>query len=587
MSAITSAQDGPWSAGATWVLGVPPTTGDTAILAHAVTVDVNTSVGTSPNDATTPAITVVTNKSLIIADGVTLNCKGNILPGGNGCIFQLGDNCGITFDNGASGGSPVYCIVGGLICKLNINGTSAHGSFIQAIAGQLCSMDGTFWGTLAASYCTFRRMAGGNIHGFGAYTSSMAFDHCTFDACQEQAFSTNTTSCSFSMTDCVTINSDLSSGDILKLQYGGAPDAGVARNFLRNSLDGALTYNSLGFIVVNNYFGGGILTGTTSTWAQFRLNVSLWPVTDGQKLRASVQRNYWIVSGVTGNPHFINPFAVGADNIVSQNIFESHCPDDDIGDSILVGLGSSTGGLKIKGKNNITLLSSFTAATWSSGTVLTMIGVDADADVEMTRNTGNINQSGVVGKRGMLATSEGDDGTAGQVPVAKNNLAFGTTSSQGYLGERVQGTVKDVFTASGANNNWIFNGSAGNNQRGWQSKGSAGDMWTAGDAVAAGVDSTQGTTDPQFYDNARNVQSWSTARGFGASFAAGLAALSAVPSRGADLVQYIFEGYRPGNSACRSFATDGGCVGAANFYKTSRKFTVLTDFRSTLSKFGI
>ena len=76
MAEITSAQAGNWSDTATWVGGVVPGDGDTAVVNHAVTVDVNTTVGAS-DAAGTVAITVKTGKSLTI--NADLRCRGNLL----------------------------------------------------------------------------------------------------------------------------------------------------------------------------------------------------------------------------------------------------------------------------------------------------------------------------------------------------------------------------------------------------------------------------------------------------------------------------------------------------------------------------
>lgn len=146
----------------------------------------------------------------------------------------------------------------------------------------------------------------------------------------------------------------------------------------------------------------------------------------------------------------------------------------------------------------------------------------------------------------------------------------------------------DVITPGNADYNWTFNLSAGNNQRFYQDNDGGGSpLWTAGDAIAAGVDVHQGIGDPQFYDRSRNIQSWTLDRGYGSTYADGLAAIRANPTRTEDLINYVFEGFRCSNPATRNAAHDGGCVGAANFYKSSRTFSRVTSHRAALSKFGL
>lgn len=82
MSAITSAQSGNWSAGATWTGGVKPGAGDTAVIAtgHAVVVDENTTVGSNAaavgHGIRIQATNATTYGQLSVAAGVTLTLRG-------------------------------------------------------------------------------------------------------------------------------------------------------------------------------------------------------------------------------------------------------------------------------------------------------------------------------------------------------------------------------------------------------------------------------------------------------------------------------------------------------------------------------
>lgn len=77
VTAITSAAAGNWNVGATWVGGVVPANGTSAIVNHVVTVTANQTVGTSPA-AGTNAVTVNAPGGLVIAPGVTLTCRGDL-----------------------------------------------------------------------------------------------------------------------------------------------------------------------------------------------------------------------------------------------------------------------------------------------------------------------------------------------------------------------------------------------------------------------------------------------------------------------------------------------------------------------------
>jgi len=80
-AAITSAQTGNWNESSTWVGGSIPGDGDTATIAagHTVTVNVNTTVGTTSGTAHGVLIkgtSAVSYGKLIVSDGVTLKLKG-------------------------------------------------------------------------------------------------------------------------------------------------------------------------------------------------------------------------------------------------------------------------------------------------------------------------------------------------------------------------------------------------------------------------------------------------------------------------------------------------------------------------------
>ena len=590
-AAITSAQTGNWSATATWTGGVVPGIGDTATIAHNVTVDVNTTVGTSPNDATTLVLTINNGKNLTVAAGVTFTLRGNAQDLFGAITFGAGST--VTFDASASGGTPVYNWLNQL-SSWAINGTSSNPCTFQAVTGQTFKLPGSsVYPTWAASYTTFRRM-GDSTHSLHGSLTSYSMSHCTFDTTGMFRVNSTATAGNYIFTDNVWTGTT-GTGGCLTLALTGVSASGT-RTFARNVFDKYVTYFSTGFSIASNYFGGGFtcVDGAGQNWTSFRLNAvrdtnNSLNGGNGQLLTDSVERNYFILESTIGNPHFIAPSAKQSrNNVISQNVFEAYAPDlVDVGDAILVNNGATSGGYKIIGQNNIVLPSSYPSTTVSSGTLLTLYN-NATSVTQWTRNTGNVNLSSTsAGRRGMFAVAEGGTGAAGQVEIMKSNVAWGSTASQGYLGERVSGNVKDIFTVAGTDKNWAYNVSAGDNQRGYEDKVAANTLWTAGDAVAAAVDVNQGTSNPQFFDSTRNLAAWATARGYGAgTYAAALTALQADPTRAADLVAYVFDGYRVQNSAMRLAAHDGGVAGAANFSKT-RSTARVTTHRAGLSIFGL
>jgi hypothetical protein len=303
-----------------------------------------------------------------------------------------------------------------------------------------------------------------------------------------------------------------------------------------------------------------------------------------------IERNYF-TSFSNPNPHFVEIRANVQNCAFSQNVIESHDADtSDFGDILLPVNDRFTTPFKWVVKNNIALRNSF--APTGSGTLITLYATGStDVVTEHYHNTVNVDNpaTGAFPRRSAFATSEAGASGAGNIADLKSNLVWGTSPGQGYLAERVNNfpAALDVITAANADYNWTHNLSAGNNQRFYHDQSTGAPLWSAGDAVAAGVDVNQGTGDPQFYDRNRNIAQWAQDRGYGTTYADGLAAVKAAPTRTADLVAYVFEGFRPGNFDMRNAAHDGGCPGAANFYKSDRTFAEIITHRNSLSRFGI
>ena len=589
MATITSTTNGNWSSGSTWVGGVAPGNGDTAVISHNVTVDVNTTIGTSPNDSTTAVISLGA-RILTIAAGVTLTCRGN-QSWTNGASLVLGTGSQLVFDNSSSGGSPVYRIIGSGIYALSAVGTSGSPCGISAISGQSWEFfNGSAryiaWSSLTATYCTFTRNAVGSAGGFQVFSGTSAFSNCTFDGGGTTLFFSTGASVSLTVDNCLWQNGNYSVNGAVRLELATAATSGT-RRFNGNVLDNVFTYISKGFTIQGNYFRGLTpVANSAYTWASFRLNFVHGTGNEnggnGQIVLNNVIRNYWVIDGA--NPHFISATALqtSTNTLIAQNVFESQGTDTvDTGDCVILNSGATAGTNRILVRNNITVPA---PAGQQTGQLLTIYNNNTSVS-EHERNTVNVNDTSIVGvgKRAAFAFAEASNGAAGQIAVLKGNLVHGTSASQGFIAERIQGTVNDIITASGANYNWRFNTSDGDNGRGYTDRGGNNNLWAAGNATAAGVDNNQGSGDPAFVAVTRTSVSWAVARGYGSTFADVVAAIKAVPSRTVDLINYIFEGNKPTSAACRNAAHDGACVGAANWHDSSRDLTTVTTVVSELS----
>lgn len=123
-AAITSAQDGAWAAGTTWVGGTAPGDGDTAIIAtgHDVTVETNVTVGTDGATGT-EAIQVQGTGTLTVQSGYTLTVKGD-LNQQRGATVTVSGTLILDADTGATYNWKVLNIGSG-VANLRMSGASA------------------------------------------------------------------------------------------------------------------------------------------------------------------------------------------------------------------------------------------------------------------------------------------------------------------------------------------------------------------------------------------------------------------------------------------------------------------------------
>ncbi len=592
MAALTVTQTGNLSAPATFG-GATFANGDTITCgAFTLTIDVAASIGTSPNDVVTRSLDLTSAASVVIvAAGITLTMAGNIGEV-NGSTFQQEAGSTVTFDNSASGGAPVYTFINTGFSKFVFNGTSSSRCTIQAIAGQTFGM-GVAHGLWTQSYTTIRRCSNLTSTSFnGNVVITDAPANASFDTCATIDWTTTGGTTNLTV-DGASFSAGTHATQDVKIAM--ATYTSGTRRISGCVFRKRVNYtNSKAFTIRHNYFGAGLenVAGATIANANAcRENIIIQDGTinggNGALFPYSIERNYLVVENAIGNPHFIAPTALlAADNTVSQNVFDSQAPDlVDYGDAILVNAGATSAGNKVISRNNLVIPSK---AGVGSGTLLTIYANNTAAGLfETYRSTVNVNNPsvGTYARRAALACAEAGDGAADQVAAAKSNLVWGSTAGQGYIGERLQGAVQGHITPAGANYNWTHNTTAGDNGRGYEDQVAAGNLWLAGNATAAGVDANQGTGDPSFFDSSRNALTWAVSRGYGSTFAAAKTALQADPTRMADLMRFMFEGYRTQSAATRNAAHDGGCVGAANYAKT-RRLDKLSSLRSQLSVYG-
>jgi hypothetical protein len=572
MTAYTSSQTGNWSDSATWGGVGVPASGDTASIgAHTVTVDVNTTVGTSPNNNTTSVITGTANPTskLIVGAGVTLTVLGNMTFPTNGTL-QLNAGATLTFDNSASGGSPVYRIIAAATFNWSLNGTAGARCMVQAIVGQTCGFP-LFWGTVTATFSDFRRISSFTS---SSITGNFTFTDNTVDSCATLVPTVAIATPNVAFNRNVITNSThatLSINFVSTIQ----PNPGVTREFSYNRITKYMSCNWKGFSFHHNYLDSMNQAGNGSYEGVAHHNLIIYRYISGgfqQAVRGSWHKNY--LGAENPNPHGLSPFVTyGVNESFQGNVFEAHDADSgDAGDMFIQGAASVSGGNYITVRNNIVIPNYYPGNNVSSGVLLTLTGTALTPSADVYNNTCCIDLDVSASRGAILAIGEASGGAAGQISRFKNNIGWGRQPNEGFAAQQEPGsTVKDIITAGNADYNWLHNASAGDNLRGYDYRGTYQDLWAAGNAVAAGVDANQGSGDPGFYDSTRNIAKWNYERGYGAeSYTEGLSTLEADIDKIDDLINYIFEGFRVTNAAARSGSAFGSAFGAATFYDAGR-----------------
>ena len=607
MAAYTATQSGNWSDTATWGGSGPPGIGDTATIgAFTVTVNSNTTVGTSPNDATTKVVDKTSaTGALVVAAGVTFTVRGNI-GGVNGSTFSMGAGSSLVFDASGSGGTPVYKFINVGFQIFSFVGTSGSRCSVSSVTGQTCSLNAP------CSALTFQFVDFTRVSAFvttNSISGNIIVEDCTFTSCGILHLVSPITSNNIKINRNVFTSGTDSNYD-LQIDASGATNTGIREIKYNAFTNGFFQVSGKFFRYVGNLFSGRAgwvtLNTTTNRWAEFRDNLVIGDGSanagNGTIFPSNSARNYFVIANGTGNPHFVAAYAMdsGVDNTISQSIFESQTPDlVDTGDCVILN-ATCCNGSKIVVKNCIVLPTGYSGATVHTGQLITVYSAstanNTSSQVQALRNTCNQNQTtvGGVGKRAAIAFAEASSGFADQVSAIKGNLAWAATANDGYLAERISGTVDGIITATGADNNWLWNIATGNNGRGYSDRANspAQDLWSSGnadgsDAAAAGVDDNQGSGNPQFVDSTRNIATWATARGYGSTYADGVAAVKADRTRIRDLVNYVFEGFKIQSASAKAAAHDGMPVGAAN-YEPGRVGATLASKTSALQTvFGV
>lgn len=521
MAAFTSKANGNWSASGqtTWnEVGVPGN-GDTVTISHNVTVDTNTTVGTSPADATTAVITTSgATGAVIIAAGVTLTVRGNIYnnAGTSGAQkykgIQLGAGSSLVFDSSATTpDTQRYNIATGAYADVYIAGSSgSHASITQTTGTWTINSAQGSHGPITATYCDFSKAGGASQYAayLNAQTSSgdVSFSNCTFDNCGTWTATQKVDGGSISISDCTFTNS---LGTLSWNPVGRATSTGTL-SCLRNIFDKSVTFGpGCQFTIQDNYFGGGYVysgvTATSQDLVDFSDNFVRTTVNTLAEMQGSIGTSYWYKNTSAANCGVLlsraNQDARTIDGVIidydgAQNGGDWIMPMTDASDALVT-------------VQNCILLPN--AGGNAGGKIVSVMygGTSDRCKVAILHNTYVTTDYAEGQSETGVGVGESDQGGTDWITLFKSNLAWTPAGKfAGWFVTRQQSAKQDILSSGNADYNWGWNLDAG-------SEGGGYNCWTGYQATSlfsSGTpDANGGNGDPLFVDSSRNLATYDTA----------------------------------------------------------------------------
>lgn len=584
MAAITSAANGFASVPATWTGGIPPGDGDTVTINHDVIVDVNATVGHSPQagDAT-KAINVSSSGTLTIALGIKLIVRGDLLLNNTTMTMAAGSTYEFDASAATTPSTARYLLqIGGAHdendAKLIVNGTSGSRCAILSNSG---GANGRVYngglincGNCDISYCDMTRLADSTSswamefwlakRTFPDEHGSFVLDNVIFDACgglydngtnQGQGTTLSITNCRFknSVTD-----ENLRCGSNNAIDDTSPVLVGT-RDITDNSFDkNVKCYPPTDFTFQRNVHivtGAEVIEFTNADTAVFDDNFFATDQVNGFRLPGDASDNYYLNTDTsTGNPHFIE-VGTWRSQTVDGWVFE-YAGTDDNGDCTLAATPGSAVTVTIQ---NCLVLKNH--GSGSSGTLMSALG--------------NANFTGIVnhntcytGGQG-LAVAETYAGHSGMFTSVQSNIFHDDVGSRGHkiFDSGADDSATGIVTT--ADYNCGFQLATGSDGKGYDSIG--------GSPGANDIDE-----DPQFVDSTRNIKTWDTSLGGAGTVANALAELAKLNDTDhdsnytvANLIAYVKEGFKVQNANLKDAGHDGATIGAFEFQASDESLLLM------------
>lgn len=600
MATFTSKAAGNWSSGGqtTWnEVGVPGV-GDTVTITHAITVDVNTTVGASTAYNTVPAI-YINNTTLTVASGVTFKVRGDVLHNVGKIVLQPG--CTWMWDSSVSGVNYVGRLFNfyqnsGITAgdstgvdtrRVTITSTGSANGYWKSINGIAAGgvVESTTFGFYLELYRTdFVSLGTSSEYSVMANTTNLSVQKVilydvTFTNCGPPSLKGPNTATRFEMTS-VIISGTLNATYALQIDAGTTIGTGtriMTKCVFDKSVDGPGGAFA-NFTITYCYFGDGWrnVSGTSNKVTSMS-NCFIRQTTDQLPICGTVSNCYALYdSPVLANPHWFNASLQNGPITFDGVIFDFNGTDPN-GNMIVFTAGASVTAL------NVYRCIGLPNAAGKSGGALMALDGSGNVSATVEHNTHCCGGQFVLEMGHLVPTS-----VSGQYASYQSNLAYSTTTPSSTdsfhavdLDHRNSGSgaSTDLITTADYNGSWkltapsaTMNATISTTPAGWYTNQQKG--YAAKFSYVPGVHDVE--ANPNFIDSSRNVAKWAQVQyGADGTYAGALAVIKAdVYTRLPLLLDYVRKGFAPQNTAFKNAGHDGTDIGAVSVALTSSRGNV-------------
>jgi hypothetical protein len=570
MAAFTSKADGNWSASGatTWTQAGVPADGDTVTLSHNVTVDVDTTIGSSPDTDGTAAVAFsasVAGKTLTVAAGKVLTLKGDLthaatgtggistvhLAAGSSLVFlpksgatykwRLNNNAYLT----TAGTSGSRCTIktdlsagGGAAFMVSDNATRTQGAKTCAYTDFIDLGTAAAWGvqtivqypdntTASITHCTFTRCNYlAKDDGTSYWQGTYLLEDCTFTDSVEGTWQGAASGHAFTFTDATPTSSPVINRCTFDTQ------------FRATGIKGATISNCL--FREGHYWPHANATGTTM---ENCLVVYDSGNGSGYVVAPPTVDSCYFALTDSNNPHFVSLPGVSGLSI-TDCVFEAtgSAENGDILNCTNSAAGTISGCIVLPNADGK-----------SSGKLLGTLNCTGLA-FTLTHNTANCLDC----EGGLVHLGESGSTYAGMIATFKSNLAWSATEPavQCLLIDDVDVTPgEDAVTPANCDYNATWNGTTGSNGVGYD-----------GLNLTAAIGAHDVAGNPAFVDATRNALKWAAYKGQAETLAAAMTLIQADPALiASDLIPWVRAGFAPTAAAYNGTAHDGNTIGAVGF----------------------